>query len=126
MKNSPFLEGNDFFKSHELKENGELLLKAIPEMPKEKQKKEISIKSGPKKPTKEVTKFKNETENLFKKLDDIVKDAIMKKGLNSTKFLVDKYTNFKFEFQFCLNDIINYGENEYNSDFDKTRIVINK
>lgn len=129
MGKSPFLDDNDFFKSHKIGERGELLIKSIPELPQNKPpKQQIMQKMGPKKPTPEVTKFKKKIESNIEELDQVIKDVVNQKGLTRSKYLVEKYTNFKSELQYCLNDMINYGtkQNNIDNDYDKTRVVINK
>ena len=121
MKKSPFLDDQDFFKSNELSENGELLTKAIPEMKKEPPK-----KIGPPNAPPKIAKFKKETETMFSKVDVLIKEIIEKKGLTRSKNLIEKYTDFKSELQYCLNDMIHYGSENNESGWDKTRININK
>lgn len=125
MNKSPFLDDKDFFKSHELSNTGELLIKSIPELP-EKSKNQGPISSAPK-PTKEITKFKNKVEGMFAELDEIMLDAAKQKGISRTKYLINKYTEFKSEFQYCLNDIMKYGASKkIDNDYTKTSIIINR
>lgn len=107
MKKSVFDDKN-FFKSHQLKKNGELLLKAIPEMPVNNINNNTLEKTIP----IEITKFKNKTENLFKEIDFLMKEIIEKKGLTNSKFLINQYCEFKSSLQYCLNDLIKYPKNE--------------
>ena len=124
MDKSPFKNDENFFKSHELNGNGELLLKAIPKMPEQK----INNYNKERKVPSEVKKFKDKVESMCNEIDNIIKEVIDKKGLNRSKFLVEKYTSFKSELQYCLNEMINYPDNhsEIESPYSKSRILINK
>lgn len=134
MNNQPFLNDTEFFKSLELDDNGKLkLLKSIPTVngTLKKVQKEIEIKQTT--IPKEVLKFKKEIEDAFIKINNVMKDLIESYD-NPEKCaeLLKYYKDFKNEFQYKLNDAINYpksnnkietvGENEY----EKSRVNLNK
>ena len=125
-----FVDDVDFFKSNEMDDRGKLLQKAIiPSV--EKQKAAEVIKRKPKKVKKEIIKFKNEIQEMFKRLDEIIKEVVTTRKLSrSTGELVEYYGKFKNEFEWGINDMINYprgvaeegNKKAEESDYDKTRI----
>ena len=67
MKQLPFSNDQDFFKSHQLNDNGELL-KTIPEMPQQ------SINNNS--ISSDVVQFKNKIESMFNEVDNVIKEII--------------------------------------------------
>ena len=106
-------EGDDFFKSKELSEGGQIINKSIPTMPEVKRRKAEPDKKIP----ADVKKFNAKIEGVFKELDEIVLELINKKGLKenypNVGEMTEHYTKFKRDFSSCLNSYIKNGsENE--------------
>lgn len=100
--------GNDFFKSHELNEQGMLLKKSIPTMPRNDMVKELATPSKPKEVPASVKAFKAKVEGIFDELDKIVKDMKDEMQEWDSSYFCDQYLSFKRSFQQKINGIIQY------------------
>jgi len=108
MPNKIFQEGNEFFKSNELTETGQLLQKAIPTMPVKKAPPLAEYNPPTKEVPESVKNFKAKVEGLFKEVDKIIED--MKNELTEwdSSYFCEQYWSFKKVFQQKLNNIIMY------------------
>jgi len=130
-------EGNDFFKSNELR-NGNLI-KSVPIVEVTKKKKEITITSDKKIP-KAVENYVKETEAHFKQMDKMIHDVCKQANEKGATYTQEQaiemklfYSKFKQKFSSVVNNLINYpneGEQQKDttespkSDWDKSRIRI--
>ena len=112
---------SDFFKSVQLQENG--MLKSIPKMPGAK-----IIDKPKKKIPKEVKNYIEEMEEAFKIVDKCVSEVCEERGKEKCVELLEHYSKFKYDLQYCVNDLINYSnkiKEEYiPKDQEKTRVDI--
>jgi len=126
-----FENDSDFFQTNRMQENGSLLQKSIPTVSGKIE--DVVVKQVKKEIPAEVIAFKKKVEEIFIELNSIIKDITTSyENPEKCADLLKYYKDFKQEFTWKINDIINYpkSNNEIREveegDYEKSRINTNK